>query len=110
MSKRKKKTLQKLRTSTRFQTIESVCDQFKIGVIRAHARGYRNAGAGNHRCGPDLFCPRGEWGEAYAVREQWSMRSAKRNHDTRDAEIHVTALQVGVTIAQTRIYTKKIVR
>jgi hypothetical protein len=30
--------------------------------------------------------------------------------DTRDAEIHVTALQVGVTIAQTRIYTKKIVR
>ncbi len=37
------------------------------------------------------------------------MPSAKQDHDTRDAEIHVTALQVGVTIAQTRIHTKKIV-
>ncbi len=110
MSKRKKKTLQKLSASTRFQTIESVSDKFKIGVIRTHARGYRNAGAGNHRCGPDLTCPRGEWGDANAVREQWSKRSAKRDHDTRDAEIHVTALQVGVTIAQTRIHKKKIVR
>ena len=58
----------------------------------------------------DLFCPRGEWGDANAVREQWSMRSAKRDYVTRDAEIHVMALQVGVTIAQTRIYKKKIVR
>jgi hypothetical protein len=58
----------------------------------------------------DLCCPRGEWGDANAVQEQWSMRSAKQNHGSRDAEIHVTALQVGVTIAQTRIYTEKIVR
>src|SRR5258707_3203256 len=57
----------------------------------------------------DLFCPRGEGGDANAVREQWSMRSAKQDHDTRGAEIHLTALQVGVTIAQTRIYTKNIV-
>jgi hypothetical protein len=56
-----------------------------------------------------FFCPRGEWGEANAVQEQWSTRSAKRNKSTRGAEIHLTALQVGVTIAQTRIHTKKIV-
>ena len=35
----------------------------------------------------DLFCPRGEWGEANAVQEQCSTRSAKRNKSTRGAEI-----------------------
>ena len=57
----------------------------------------------------DLFCPRGEWGEANAVQGQWSTRSAKRNKSTTVQKYRVTALQVGVTIAQTRIHTKKIV-
>jgi len=43
----------------------------------------------------DLFCPRGEWGEANAVREQWSKPSAKRDHDTGDAEIHPYGTAIG---------------
>jgi hypothetical protein len=43
-----------LSASARLEAIESVCDQIKIGVIKTHARGYRSAGAGYHRCGPTL--------------------------------------------------------
>jgi hypothetical protein len=81
MREGQEKTLKKLCACARLKTVERVCNEFKIGVGRTHARGYRNAGAGDHRCGPNLTCPRGEMGRCdYSARgvEQTGCQARKR--------------------------------
>jgi hypothetical protein len=76
----KEKALEKLRTRRRLEAVECVCDELKISVVRTHARGYRGAGAGYHRCRPYLNCPRGEWGECDSSLKRASGVPSKSTH------------------------------